>query len=57
MSNRFTTTTTAFVGIGERLVRHADWIVGVGVLGMIVTLVMPVSPVILDVLVATNITI
>ena len=57
MSNRFTTTPTAFVGIGERLVRHADWIVGVGVLGMIVTLVMPVSPVILDVLVATNITI
>jgi flagellar biosynthesis protein FlhA len=44
-------------GAGAFLVRHADWVVGVGVLGMLVTLITPVSPVVLDVLVASNITI
>ena len=37
--------------------RYADWILGLGVLGLIVTLVTPVSPVLLDVLLATNITV
>jgi len=37
--------------------RYADWFLGLGVLGLIVTLVTPVSPVLLDVLLATNITV
>ncbi|MEB3323265.1 MAG: FHIPEP family type III secretion protein, partial [Synechococcaceae cyanobacterium] len=41
---------------GTLLRRYADWILGVGVLGLIVTLITPVSPVVLDVLVAFNIT-
>ena len=56
METPATSNSNALLGVGERLVRHADWIVGIGVLGMIVTLIMPVNPVFLDVLVATNIT-
>ena len=44
-------------GAGAFLVRHADWVVGIGVLGMLVTLVTPVSPLVLDVLLATNVTV
>ncbi|MCB9914218.1 MAG: flagellar biosynthesis protein FlhA [Planctomycetes bacterium] len=42
---------------GALLQRYADWIMGIGVLGLMVTLVTPVSPIVLDVLLATNITI
>ncbi len=42
---------------GSFLRRYADWIVGLGVLGLMVTLITPVNPFILDVLLALNITI
>ena len=41
---------------GALLRRYADWILGIGVLGLIVTLITPVSPLALDILVALNIT-
>ncbi|MCA8980209.1 MAG: flagellar biosynthesis protein FlhA [Planctomycetes bacterium] len=42
---------------GEFLAKYADWIMGVGVMGLLVTLITPVSPHLLDILLATNITI
>ena len=39
---------------GTFLARYADWILGIGVLGLVVTLITPISPVILDVLLAFN---
>ena len=42
--------------VGAFLRRYADWIMGVGVLGLMVTLITPVSPHALDILLATNIT-
>ena len=44
-------------GAGAFLVRHADWVVGIGVLGMLVTLITPVAPVVLDIMIAMNISI
>ncbi len=44
-------------GFGEFLRRYADWLMGVGVLGLMVTLFTPVSPMALDILLATNITV
>jgi flagellar biosynthesis protein FlhA len=41
---------------GAFLKRYADWIMGVGVLGLVVTLVSPIPPLVLDVLLAVNIT-
>ncbi len=41
--------------LGELLVRHSDWFLGVGVLGLMVTLVTPVPPLVLDGLLALNI--
>jgi flagellar biosynthesis protein FlhA len=41
---------------GAFLRRWSDWILGVGVLGLLVTLITPVSPVVLDVLLAFNLT-
>ena len=41
---------------GNMIRRYADWAMGLGVLGLMVTLVTPVSPITLDVLLATNIT-
>jgi len=38
------------------LVKYSDWIMGVGVLGLMVTLITPVPPGVLDVLLALNIT-
>ena len=49
--------TSSLQGAGSFLVRHADWVVGIGVLGMLVTLVTPVSPLVLDILLASNVTI
>ncbi len=42
-------------GTVDALKRYADWALALGVLGLIVTLVTPVSPLFLDVLLATNI--
>jgi len=42
---------------GAFLQRYADWILGVGVLGLVVTLITPVSPLVLDLLLAANITV
>ncbi len=49
--------TTSFQRLGGWLGRYADWVMGVGVLGLMVTLLMPLPPVALDALLATNITI
>jgi flagellar biosynthesis protein FlhA len=46
----------ALVGtLGERLIRHADWVMGLGVLALMVTLIVPVPPAVLDVLLTINI--
>jgi flagellar biosynthesis protein FlhA len=42
---------------GALLERYADWVMGVGVLGLVVTLIVPISPALLDILVAFNITV
>lgn len=44
-------------GFGSFLRRYADWLVGVGVLGLMVTLVTPVPPGVLDLMLTANITI
>ncbi len=44
-------------GLGGFVRRHADWFMGLGVLGLLVTLITPVSPGTLDILLATNITV
>ena len=41
---------------GVFLARYADWLMGLGVLGLMVTLLTPVAPPILDLLLAANIT-
>ena len=41
---------------GELVGRYSDWVMGVGVLGLMVTLIVPLSPFALDALLATNIT-
>jgi len=45
----------AIGSFGERLIRHADWLMGLGVLGLMVTLIIPVPPMVLDVLLTINI--
>ena len=40
---------------GQWLQRWSDWILGVGVLGLILTLISPIAPWFLDVLLALNI--
>jgi flagellar biosynthesis protein FlhA len=40
--------------VGQLMRRYADWVVGVGVLGLIVTLVSPLPPLLLDALLALN---
>jgi flagellar biosynthesis protein FlhA len=42
---------------GNFLRRYADWMIGLGVLGLLITLITPVPVVVLDVLLAANITI
>ena len=44
-------------GFGRFLQRYSDALLGLGVLGLLVTLVSPMPPVVLDVLIASNITI
>lgn len=41
--------------LGAALRRYSDWVVGVGVLGLVVTLVSPLPPALLDALLALNI--
>ncbi len=48
-------TTKAAEQLGEALRRYSDWVVGVGVLGLVVTLVSPLPPAVLDALLALNI--
>ena len=43
--------------VGGFLRKHAEWIVGVGVLGLMITLITPLPPVVLDLLIAFNITV
>ncbi|HKX45280.1 MAG TPA: flagellar biosynthesis protein FlhA, partial [Planctomycetota bacterium] len=45
-----------FERAGGGLIRHADWALGIGVLGVMVTLITPVPPAVLDGLLALNIT-
>lgn len=42
---------------GNLLRRYADWLIGLGVLGLLVTLITPLPPLVLDILLAGNITI
>ncbi len=42
--------------VGDWIARYADWVMGVGVLGLMVTLVTPIPPVMLDMLLTVNIT-
>ena len=52
-------TPTALVGaqrFGDLLRRYSDWAMGIGVLGLMVTLITPLSPAVLDTMLATNIT-
>ncbi len=42
---------------GTLLKKYADWALGIGVLGLIVTLITPIAPAILDILLACSITI
>jgi flagellar biosynthesis protein FlhA len=44
-------------GFGVFITRYADWIVGIGVLAMLLTLITPVVPFVLDIMLAFNITI
>jgi len=41
---------------GGLLMRYSDWVMGLGVLGLMVTLITPVPPAVLDILLALNIT-
>ena len=47
---------SAFERFGILLRKHSDWVLGLGVLGLMVTLVTPVPPGLLDLLLALNIT-
>ena len=51
------TTAKASPTFQELVARYADWVLGVGVLGLMMTLVTPVSPMVLDLMLAVNITI
>ena len=47
---------SSFERFGLLLRKHSDWVLGLGVLGLMVTLVTPVPPGLLDLLLALNIT-
>jgi len=51
-----TSPTASLQAAGAFLRRYADWFLGIGVLGLVLTLVSPVPPGVLDVLLAVNIT-
>jgi flagellar biosynthesis protein FlhA len=52
-----TTLSSQAQAAGALLRRYADWIVGLGVLGLMVTLITPINPFVLDVLLASSITV
>ncbi|MHC4378910.1 MAG: flagellar biosynthesis protein FlhA [Planctomycetota bacterium] len=56
MAEATTANSPSFQGIGNLLLRYADWALGLGVLGLMVTLVVPVNPSVLDLLLTCNIT-
>jgi len=56
-ANQTTASTGSLETAGGTLKRYADWAMGIGVLGLLVTLITPISPFALDLLLATNITI
>ena len=55
-SNTAAGASASLQGAGAFLARYADWILGVGVLALMVTLLTPVPPGILDLMLAVNIT-
>ncbi|TAJ21877.1 MAG: flagellar biosynthesis protein FlhA [Planctomycetota bacterium] len=48
-------TTAGAQSLGERILRRADWLLAIGVLGLILTLITPIPPLLLDLLLALNI--
>lgn len=54
-SNKQGVPAAGVAGLGQLLIRHADWVMGIGVLGMLLTLVTPIAPGLLDALLAANI--
>jgi flagellar biosynthesis protein FlhA len=54
--NRDRTRIEGAQGVGRWLMRHADWVLGLGVLGLMITLILPLPPNLLDVLLAGNVT-
>jgi flagellar biosynthesis protein FlhA len=48
-------TTAGAQSLGERITRRADWLLAIGVLGLILTLITPIPPPLLDLLLALNI--
>jgi len=54
MAAESTPTANPVQKVGTFLQRWADWFLGVGVLGLIVVLIVPVAPAVLDVLLAVN---
>lgn len=57
MANQATLHAGGAQRVGDFLAKYADWIMGVGVMGLLITLITPVSPLVLDILLATNITV
>ncbi len=55
MSTKTTSPTASVERLGAVLGRYSDWIMGLGVLGLMVTLLSPLPPYVLDVLLAVNI--
>jgi flagellar biosynthesis protein FlhA len=51
-----TETKSPVLRIGGAIRRYADWMLGLGVLGLVLTLVSPLPPALLDILLATNLT-
>ncbi|MCP3914785.1 MAG: flagellar biosynthesis protein FlhA [bacterium] len=48
--------TSSSAGFQNMLARYSDWLLGIGVLGLLVTLVTPMPPVVLDLFLAMNMT-
>src|SRR5882672_4868204 len=51
-----TQTNSPVMQVGGLIRRYADWMLGLGVLGLVLTLVSPLPPALLDILLATNLT-
>ena len=55
MSGPIPAARTGVEQLGGFLARYSDWVMGIGVLGLMVTLITPLDPAVLDVLLAFNI--